>query len=67
MKTRDLRTKLMNVLDDIHEGKISPADGRNVVGAANQINISLSNELKSMRMEFDLGKKVTALGSMPIT
>lgn len=66
MKTKDLRSKLMTAMDLISSGDMSPSDGRNLVGTANQINISLQTELKSMRMQHELGQKVSSLGEMEI-
>ncbi len=66
MKTKDLRHKLFNAIDLIIDGKIAPSDGRNIVGAANQINISLQTELKSMKMQHELGQKVVAMGELSL-
>ena len=66
MKTRDLRKKLFNDMDLIIDGKIAPSDGRNIVSAANQINISLQTELKSMKMQHELGQKITAMGDLDL-
>ena len=66
MKTKNLRSKLMNAIDLIASGDMSPSDGRNLVGTANQINISLQTELKSMKMQHEMGKQVTDLGEMEI-
>lgn len=67
MKTNELRAKLVSIIDDIQSGKLSPADGRNIVGAANQINISIQNDLKLMKIQSDLGRAVTPLGNAKIT
>lgn len=66
MKTKDLRKKLLNVIDLIEAGKLSPSDGRNIVGAANQINLTVQNELKLMKLQIESGKAVNALGEMVI-
>lgn len=66
MKSRELRAKLVSVIDEIQSGNLSPADGRNIVGAANQINVSLQNEIKLMRLKIEMGDKASALGSMDI-
>lgn len=66
MKAKDLRKKLVNVMSEIESGNISPADGRNIVAAANQINVSVQNELKLMKMHIDTGKKYESLGDMEI-
>ena len=67
MKAKDLRKKLLNVINEIEAGNISPADGRNIVGAANQINLSVQSELKLMKIQIDAGKQANALGEMSLT
>lgn len=67
MKTKDLRKKLIDVIDQIQAGELSASDGRNIVGAANQINISLQTELKNMKLQYELGRKVNTLGNMDIS
>jgi len=66
MKAKDLRKKLINVIDAIQNGDLSPSDGRNIVGAANQINLSVQNELKLMKLSMEAGKKAKAIGEMTI-
>lgn len=66
MKAKDLRKKLVNVMNEIESGNISPADGRNIVAAANQINVSIQNELKLMKINIDTGKKAESLGEMKV-
>lgn len=66
MKTRDLRKKLANAIDLIMDGSISPSDGRNIVGSANQINLTIQNELKLMRMQIDTGKKINKIGDLDL-
>ena len=66
MKAKDLRKKLVSVMTEIENGNISPADGRNIVAAANQINVSIQNELKLMKLNIDTGKKAGALGEMSV-
>ena len=67
MKTKDLRKKLINAIDKIERGELSPSDGRNIVGMANQVNLSIQSELKMMKLQVDTGKQVSALGNMNIT
>lgn len=64
--TKELRSFLADTLTMIRDGDVSPADGRNIVGAANQINISINNELKKMKLDMELGKKVDSIGNMKI-
>ena len=64
MKAKDLRKKLFNVIELIEEGKLSPSDGRNIVGAANQMNLSVQSEIKLMKLQMDAGQAVNALGEM---
>tara|TARA_R110000851_G_C12846330_1_gene542331 strand:+ start:261 stop:464 length:204 start_codon:yes stop_codon:yes gene_type:complete len=66
MKAKDLRKKLVNVMSEIEAGNVSPADGRNIVAAANQINVSIQNELKLMKLQIDTGKAVNQLGELSI-
>ncbi len=66
MKAKDLRKKLVVIMDEVVAGNISPADGRNAVAAANQINVSIQNELKLMKLQIDTGKAVNALGELQV-
>ena len=66
MKAKDLRKNLINVMSEIEAGNVSPADGRNIVAAANQINVSIQNELKLMKLQIDTGKEINKLGEMSI-
>jgi len=54
------------VYKEVVSGNISPADGRNIVAAANQINVSVQNELKLMKLQIDTGKEVNKLGELSI-
>ena len=63
----ELRSKLMASIDDINSGKLAPADARNIVGMANQINQSIHVELKAMTVKLEMGHKVEELGKLDIT
>ena len=65
-KAKELRQFLINTMQRIEKGEISLGDGRNIVGCMNQINISISTELKAQRLALDLGHKVPSFGEMDI-
>ena len=65
-KAKELRQFLINTMQRIEKGEISLGDGRNIVGCMNQINISISTELKAQRLALDLGLKVPSFGEMDI-
>jgi hypothetical protein len=61
--TKQLREFLAETMVLIRNGKVAPSDGRNIVGAANQITISMQTELKKQKLDLDMGRKVEAFGS----
>jgi len=63
-KSKQLRQFLINTMEKIERGDISPGDGRNIVGCMNQINLSIATELKAQRMALELGQKVCNLGEI---
>ena len=44
--TKELRKFLTGMMKDIKDDKVTPAAGRNIIGMANQIHISMQTELK---------------------
>ncbi len=64
--TKALRKFLAETMTMIRDGDVSPSDGRNIVGAANQINLSMSAELKKQKLDAELGKKVDQFGAMKL-
>lgn len=66
MKTKDLRKKLFDSIEKIEKGDMAPSDGRNIVGMANQINLSMQTELKSQQMAINAGKKAEEIGELKI-
>ena len=64
--TGELRRCLAQVLNDARDGKLSGDALRGVIGAANQINASLSAEIKMRRQLQSEGISLTGLGDMPI-
>jgi len=55
--TKALRKFLAETMVMIREGDVSPSDGRNIVGAANQINLSVGAELKKQKLDYEMGRK----------
>ena len=64
--TKALRKFLAETMVMIREGDVSPSDGRNIVGAANQINLSVGAELKKQKLDHEMGKKVDKFGGMSL-
>lgn len=64
--TGELRKCLAQVLVDARDGKLSGDALRGVIGAANQINMSLSAEIKMRHQLQSEGIALTGLGNMPI-
>ena len=64
--TGDLRKQLADCFFLARDGKLSGDGLRGVIGCANQINISLSNEAKMRAQLIREGSAVDALGDMPI-
>jgi len=67
MKSKELRKLLIDSIQKVQNGDLTPADGRNVVGMANQINISVQTELKKARLDIDTGAQVQKIGEMSLT
>lgn len=65
-KSKQLRQFLINTMQKIEQGKMSASDGKNIVGCMNQINLSITAELKAQKMALDMGNKVVALGEMVV-
>ena len=61
--TKQLRGFLAETMVLIRDGKVSPSDGRNIVGCANQITASMQVELKKQKLDLDMGNKVEIFGS----
>jgi hypothetical protein len=64
--TGELRKALAGLLLDARDGKITGDALRGVIGAANQINASMSVEMKMRRQLQSEGIAVASLGDMPI-
>ncbi len=64
--TKELRKFLSETMVMIRDGDVSPSDGRNIVGAANQINLSMNAELKKQKLDHEMGKKVDKFGGMSL-
>jgi hypothetical protein len=64
--TKELRNFLAETMEMARNGDISPGDGRNIVGMANQITISMNTELKKQKLDLDLGRKTEAFGAMKL-
>jgi hypothetical protein len=64
--TKALRKFLAETMVMIREGEVSPSDGRNIVGAANQINLSVGAELKKQKLDYEMGRKADNFGAMKL-
>ncbi len=64
--TKALRKFLAETMVMIREGDVSPSDGRNIVGAANQINLSVGAELKKQKLDYEMGRKADNFGAMKL-
>ena len=64
--TKALRKFLAETMVMIREGDVSPSDGRNIVGAANQINLSVGAELKKQKLDYEMGRKADQFGAMKL-
>ena len=65
-KTKELRQFLIKIMQRIEKGEITANDGRNIIGCMNQINLSISTELKAKKMAIEAGEKIIPLGDMEI-
>ena len=65
--TGDLRRELAKCFALSRDGKLSGDGLRGVIGCANQINISISTEIKARAQLQKEGEATTALGSMKLS
>lgn len=61
-----IRAALADALVRASKGELSAIDGKNMIGLANQITLSISVELKHQNMESALGMEVTTFGKLNI-
>jgi hypothetical protein len=66
-KTGELRQFLFDTMKKAQQGEIPAHDGRNIVGMANQINLSMQAELKRQRLAVELGHKVESFGDLALS
>ena len=64
--TQELRTFLADTMQMVRDGDIAPSDGRNIVGMANQISVSMQTELKKQKLDLEMGRKSEAFGKMKL-
>ena len=64
--TKELRKFLAETMSMVRDGDIAPSDGRNIVGMANQITVSMQTELKKQKLDLEMGKKSEAFGAMKL-
>ena len=64
MKAKDMRKLLVDSIGKVQAGEMSPSDGRNIVGMANQVNLSVQTELKKMKLEDLIGQSNYYKGQM---
>ncbi len=64
--TKELRKFLAETMKSVSDGDISPSDGRNIVGMANQISISMQTELKKQKLDLEMGRKVDQFGQLAL-
>ena len=64
LTTAALRQSLFDATQKVMAGEIAAHDGRNIVGMANQINLSTQAEIKRMAQAIELGQKTDAFGDM---
>lgn len=65
-KTKELRQFLVKTMQRIEKGEITANDGRNIIGCMNQINLSITAELKARKMAMEAGEKILPFGDMQI-
>ena len=61
-----LRATLAAALEKAANGELPAADGKNIIGLANQITTSMAVELKHQNMQSVLGQEVALFGNINI-
>lgn len=61
-----LRKVLVEAIERAAKGDMPQADGRNIIGLANQITLSMTAELKVRQMQVALNGAADAFGSVQI-
>lgn len=64
--TGKIREALASALVRASNGELSAADGKNLIGLANQITTSMAVELKHQQLQASLGLEVTTFGKVGI-
>lgn len=64
--TGAIRSALAEALVRAGKGELPAADGKNMIGLANQITTSMAVELKHQNMQSQLGQEVTVFGQVNI-
>lgn len=64
--TKSIRATLAKALEKAMAGELSSEDGRNIIGLANQIQNSMSAEVKVMTIKLKTGQKVDDFGNLNV-
>lgn len=64
--TANLRATLATAMDRAINGELTPDDGRNIIGLANQISQSMSVEVKVMKLKMSAGHAAEKFGELQV-
>lgn len=64
--TRSIRKTLVDCLSKASKGELDQADGKNIIGLANQLTQNMAVEVKVMTMKSKMGHQVQKFGDLNI-
>jgi hypothetical protein len=64
--TNTIRKTLIDALDRANRGELSAADGKNIIGLANQISQSMAVEVKVLETKIKMGHQTEKFGELTV-